>query len=258
MLRLKMVWIGDEMMEVLEYSLEYSVIETDQIKNVTAVIVAAGSSNRMGGVNKQFLLLKGIPVVCRTLIAFQKCSVISKIIVVCKPEDANEIQNLSIEYHIDKLSDITDGGASRAQSVLNGVSRVDSNCSLVLIHDGARPLVSNEVIERVVKAAKKHGAVTCVVPLKDTVKVINEDGFVVNTPNRSSMVAVQTPQGFKIDVYKKAVEIAGKDIDKFSDECSLVESAGNSVYTVEGDYRNIKITTDEDISIATTFLKENE
>jgi len=245
-------------MEVLQYSLQYSVLDINKIKNVTAVIVAAGSSNRMGGVNKQFLMLKGIPVICRTLLAFQKCSIISKIIVVCKPEDANEIQNLSMEYNIDKLSDITDGGDSRAQSVLNGVSRVDSNCNLVLIHDGARPLVSNDIIERVAMAAEKHGAATCAVSLKDTVKVVNEDGFVINTPNRSSMVAVQTPQGFKIDVYKKAAKIAEKYIDEFSDECSLVESAGNSVCTVEGDYRNIKITTDEDVSVATALLKEDE
>ena len=245
-------------MEVLEYSLQYSILKTDDIKNVTAVIVAAGSSNRMGGVNKQFLALNGIPVVARTLIAFQNCDYISKIIVVCKPEDANKIQNLSIKYHIDKLADITDGGTSRAQSVLNGVLRVDSNCNIVLIHDGARPLVSNEVIERVVNATAKHGAATCAVPMKDTVKVVNEDGIVVSTPNRLSMVAVQTPQGFKIDLYKIAAEKAGQDIDKFSDDCSLVESAGNSVCTVLGDYKNIKITTAEDICIATALLKENE
>lgn len=244
-------------MEVLEYSFQYSTTDFYEIENVTAVVVAAGSSNRMGGVNKQFLPINGIPVIARTLLAFQNCNKVSKIIVVCKPEDANKIQNLSIEYHIEKLADITDGGTSRAQSVINGFSRVDSNCSVVLIHDGARPLVSNEVIERVINAAAKYGAATCAVPLKDTVKVVNEDGIVIKTPNRSTMVAVQTPQGFRTDVYKNAVEQAAGNIDNFSDDCSLVESAGQSVYTVEGDYNNIKITTAGDIMVAEALLKEN-
>lgn len=224
-------------------------------EGIPVIIVAAGNSTRMQGVNKQFACIGGIPVIIRTLLAFERNDYISNIILVVRADDIFELQMLAKKYGISKLSDIVCGGNTRQESVVKGLSRTSADCKNVLIHDGARPLIDNDIIKNVATALENHSAVTCAVKVKDTVKQVNEDGLVLKTIPRESLVAVQTPQGVNVAEYKKAIETLG-DISAFTDDCSIMEAAGYKVYTVEGSYINIKITTPEDISVAVAHLKE--
>lgn len=242
-------------MALTELKLEYE-IASENKKGIPVIIAAAGSSSRMAGVNKQFADLCGIPVIIRTLLAFQRSDAISRIIVVTSKDSINEIQLLCSKYMIDKLTDILEGGANRAESVKKGVARLGEE-GYVLIHDGARPLISDEVICRVADALKTNCAVTCAVPLKDTVKKVDRNGVVIETPIREELVAVQTPQGVDVKKYKEALDKAD-DLSVFTDDMSVMEWAGYSVATVKGDYKNIKITTPEDIIIASALLESEE
>lgn len=236
-----------------EIKLEYNLCE-NKSSGIPVIVVAAGSSSRMNGINKQMLLLGGIPVLVRTLLQFERNQNISRIIVVSKKENLLEIQKLADEYMISKLTDIVEGGASRQESVLNGLKRLSQNEEKVLIHDGARPLVSQKTISDVANALENHVAVTCAVKVKDTIKEIDKEKKVIKTLNRENLVSVQTPQGARVLEYLKA--ISETDISKFTDDTSILEAAGYGVYTVEGSYKNIKITTVEDIKAAQSFLGE--
>lgn len=233
--------------------LEYNLCE-NKSSGIPVIVVAAGSSSRMNGVNKQMLLLGGIPVLVRTLLQFERNQNISRIIVVSKKENLLEIQKLADEYMISKLTDIVEGGASRQESVLNGLNRLSQNEEKVLIHDGARPLVSQKTISDVANALENYVAVTCAVKVKDTIKEIDKEKKVIKTLNRENLVSVQTPQGARVLEYLKAIRET--DISKFTDDTSILEEAGYDVYTVEGSYKNIKITTVEDIKVAQGFLSE--
>jgi len=235
-----------------EVKLDYSLCEETAV-GLPVIIVAAGSSSRMGQ-NKQLLELGGIPVIARTLLRFENCSKIKNIILVVRTEDIFTLQLLAEKYGITKISDIICGGENRQESVLKGFSRLDEKDEAVLIHDGARPLITDGIICAVADALEKYTAVTCAVRVKDTVKQVDENGKVIKTLDRSSLVAVQTPQGVRIKEYLCAVEKAG-DVSAFTDDTSLMEAAGYEVYTVEGDYKNIKITTPEDIFAAESFLE---
>ena len=228
----------------------------DNTGGLPVIIVAAGSSTRMG-TNKQFLEIGSIPVIARTLMAFQNCEAISRIILVTRAEDIFTLQTMASNYGITKLTDILCGGDNRQQSVLNGFERLSKDEKSVLIHDGARPLVSNRVICAVAEKLENCQAVTCAVKVKDTIKQVDKDGKVVKTLLRDSLVSVQTPQGVKVDEYLSAVKEI-KDISLLTDDMSVMETAGYTVYTVEGDYKNIKITTPEDIPAAIAFLEDEE
>lgn len=240
-------------MNKTEIKLQYEVCG-DTPFGITAIIVAAGSSARMQGINKQLLNINGIPVIIRTLMAFEKSRDIKNIILVTKPEDIFEMQHLAEKYMITKLSDIVCGGKSREESVLNGFARLGKDDTAVIIHDGARPLVTDTIICSVAEALKIHTAVTCAVKLKDTVKQVDSNGKVVKTLERDSLVAVQTPQGVRVKEYLEAIKKAG-DVSAFTDDTSLMEAAGYEVHTVEGSYKNIKITTPEDVAVAESFLE---
>lgn len=240
-------------MNKTELKLDYEVCTVPE-RGLPAIIVAAGSSTRMQGANKQFLELDGIPVIARTLMAFENCSAVKNIILVVRDEDIFALQLLAEKYMITKLSDIVCGGKCRPESVLKGFSRLSEDETYVLIHDGARPLVTDGVITAVADALEGFSAVTCAVKVKDTIKQVDENGCVVKTLDRSSLVAVQTPQGVKINDYLGVVKKIG-DVSLFTDDTSIMEAAGFSVATVEGDYNNIKITTPEDIAIAEGILK---
>lgn len=235
-------------MNKTEIKLQYEVLE-EKRKGIPAVIVAAGSSRRMNGVNKQFLKLGGIPVIAKTLLAFENCSAVKNIILVVRDEDVFDLQMMAEKYSITKLSDIICGGKTRQDSVLRGLSRLAKEDKKVLIHDGARPLVADETIRSVADALETHSAVTCAVKVKDTVKQVDESGKVLKTLNRESLVAVQTPQGVRTKDYLSAIEKIG-EVSSFTDDTSIMEAAGYEVYTVEGSYKNIKITTPEDIALA--------
>ncbi len=240
-----------------EFKLEYEIEELPADGGVPVIVVAAGSSTRMNGINKQTALLCGVPLIIRTLMRFEKCSKISNIILVVKPYDVFSMQQLADRYHIEKLTDIVCGGDNRQQSVKNGLERLPENAETVLIHDGARPFVTDEIICGVISALGTHNAVTCAVKLKDTVKQVDENGNVLSTPDRNTLVAVQTPQGVNVSDYRAALENAG-DLGRFTDDMSVMEAAGHKPFTVLGSYENIKVTTPEDIALAEYLILKDE
>lgn len=245
-------------MSVLERCLEYTVLENGCVEKVAAVIVCGGSSSRMHGIDKMFAEVGGMPVAARTVAKFQNCEKIDSIVIVTKEESVLKMQELCEKYGFGKVTDITVGGRCRQESVKNGVEFLKDDIGIVLIHDGARPFVTDECIVRVIDGAAEHGAVTCAVPLKDTVKSVKPDGLVIGTPDRSALCAVQTPQGFGLELYKKAIEANADRLEDFTDDCSVVESLGYAVYTVEGDYSNIKVTTAEDLLYAEILAKSEK
>lgn len=241
-------------MEKTELKLNYTVNE--QCGNIPVIVVAAGSSNRMKGTNKQLAEIGSVPVVIKSLQAFENCSQISNIILVVRTEDLFQIQMLCEKYMITKLSDIVCGGNTRQESVLKGFSRLSEGAQKVLIHDGARPFVDSKIICSVADALEKYSAVTCGVKVKDTIKQVDKNGKVLKTVPREDLVSVQTPQGVKVSDYLSACESV--DVSKFTDDTSIMEAAGYSVYITEGSYKNIKITTKEDLILAEAFLSEEE
>lgn len=220
-----------------------------------AIILAAGSSTRMKGKNKQMLSLGGIPVIARTLLTFNNCDIVDRIILVVRAEDLFFFQSIAEKYSISKLTDIVCGGDTRQDSVLKGFERIAENEEAVLIHDGARPLVEQDIIKSVGDALSEFSAVTCAVKVKDTIKKIDTQGKVLSTIDRESLVSVQTPQGVRVKDYLSAVSKVSSVAD-FTDDTSIMEAAGFEVLTVEGSYKNIKITTPEDIIMAEAFIKE--
>lgn len=236
-----------------EFKLKFNTVESGN--KAVAIIVAAGSASRMGGVDKQMLKLLDTPVIVHSLRAFEDLQFIDGIIVVTKKESVLQIQNLVSEYKLTKVTDIIEGGNTRAQSVINGISACGDDVGIVLIHDGARPLVTEEIITEVKNATELYGAATCAVPVKDTVKIIDSTGRVVSTPKRDELAAVQTPQGFKLSDLRTAIANYKGDYQHITDDCCFIELAGGTVYTVKGNYENIKITTAEDIPLAEQILK---
>ena len=238
---------------VLQYE-----IKKKPTDGVPVIVVAAGSFTRMNGINKQLMELCGIPVIIRTLMAFQRSDDISDIILVVRADDVFELQMLTEKYKITKLTDIICGGSFRQESVIKGLSRVAKGQKCVLIHDGARPLIDSRTIHAVAQALKTGDAAIPAVKSKDTVKQVDKYGKVIKTISRDELVLVQTPQGVRIDEYRNAVDIAGEKLCEFTDDASIMEAAGYAVTVVEGNYRNIKITTREDIALAEVYLKEED
>ncbi len=223
------------------------------LKYCGAVIVAAGTASRMQGIDKVMAELGGEPMILRTVRAFQNCDVIGEIVIVTREDLVEKIQALCAKYP--KVTAVTVGGADRAESVRNGLKLLSPKVRLAAVHDGARPLVTDAVIDRTVRAAHRYGAAAPGVPVKDTVKVV-QGGFVKSTPDRSTLQAVQTPQIFDIDLLMGALEKAKKDNAAITDDCSAVELMGMSVKIVAGDERNIKVTTPTDLKIAASLLEE--
>lgn len=233
----------------LEFSTEYA-----EPEKLPVIIVAAGSSSRMKGINKLFLDIGGMPLVVKTLMAFEQSPHISKIILVTSEENILKLQRLCDEYKITKTSDITMGGENRFSSVLNGIEMLDCDDKKVLIHDAARPFIDDKVIGNVCVALQNFDAAVCAVPVKDTVKIVDENGFVTTTPDRNTLYAAQTPQGVDVNLYKIAADkIADKN--SITDDASVMEAGGYKVKMVIGDYKNIKVTTPEDVLVARAMLE---
>lgn len=239
-------------MKITSPKLEFTVCE-NQNGGVPVIIVAAGSSSRMNGEDKQFLNIGGIPVIARTLLAFEKSSYISKIILVTREQSIKEMQLIAERYLISKLSDIVVGSDTRQQSVMCGIGRLDKNENKVLISDGARMFVTDRMIGDCVNALKTNEGCLCAVKVNDTVKDV-KDGIVKDTISRDRIYLAQTPQGITVDIYKKAIEKL--DITKLTDDASVLEAIGAKVVIVEGDYKNIKITTPDDIKLAEILARE--
>ena len=224
---------------------------------VCAVIVAAGSSRRMGGENKLLLEIDGVPVLARTLSAFQKCAAIRDIVLVCREQDIMPYTELAKAFSIDKLCTVTRGGETRTESVLAGITAAPENAVLVAVHDGARPLVSEAVITEAVTTAAACGAAAPVVPVKDSIKRIENGKIAADVP-RDTLAAVQTPQVFRRELLLDALQSATASGRSFTDDCAAVEALGQTVSATLGSYENIKVTTPEDIAVAEAFLYRRE
>lgn len=220
----------------------------------SVVIVCAGNSTRMGGVNKILLPLGNRKVIGVTMQAFQSCESVYEIIIVAREDDIPAIQAEAEAAGITKLAACTTGGATRQESVINGIRKISKETELVAVHDGARPLVKPEHIEKVIKDASVFGGATLGVPVKDTIKTV-DGGLIIDTPPRSSLYITQTPQIFKRDLYFEGIDFALEHGLDFTDDCQLVEAIGGKVAMTVGDYTNIKITTPEDIDIAEVLLR---
>jgi len=218
-----------------------------------AVIVAAGTASRMNGIDKVMADLGGEPMIVRTVRAFQNCDAIREIVIVTREDLIARIMDLCVGF--DKVQAVVAGGADRTDSVKNGLNALSGRVKLVAVQDGARPLVTGAVIDRTVRAAHTYGAAAPGVPVKDTVKIV-QGGVVKSTPDRSRLQAIQTPQVFNLDLLTGALEKVKKDKLTITDDCSAVERMGMSVKIVEGDERNIKVTTPTDLKIAALLLEE--
>ncbi len=224
-----------------------------KLKYCGAVIVAAGNASRMGGIDKVMAPLGGEPVILRTVRQFQNCDAIKEIVVVTRSDLIVPIMDLCHDF--DKVKAVVVGGDDRAASVNMGLNTLSEKCKLVAVQDGARPFADWQLIDRVVRAANTYGAAAPAIPVKDTIKVV-QGGIVSNTPDRSTLKAVQTPQVFDFDLLRGALKKARMDGIAITDDCSAVEHMGMSVKIVDGDERNIKITTPMDLKIAELILEE--
>lgn len=220
----------------------------------SVVIVAAGSSERMGS-DKMLMTLGSKPVIIRTLMAFQKSPMVDDIVVVTRPEKIVAIADMIKLYDISKVTQVISGGATRVESSLAGVSAVRKGAKLIAIHDGARPLVSQELIERVIQGANEHISAVPAIPSTDTLKMVDAEGVIIGPVNRDTVVRVQTPQVFDADIIKGALTKAVQKRLTVTDDCSAVDMMGFSTYTVEGDTGNIKLTLPEDMVQAEAILK---
>lgn len=220
----------------------------------SAVIVAAGSSRRMQGVDKICVDLCGSPVILRSIAVFEASPYIDEIIVVTREDLIPVVGRLCADSDMKKVRCVVSGGDSRVESVQRGLMHISRDAELAAIHDGARPLVSAEVIERTVTLAAKTGAAIPAVPVKDTIKRV-EDGRISATPPRAELFAAQTPQVFKADILKAALAKAAEEELEITDDASAVELLGMSVSIAEGDENNIKITTRADLVLAEAILE---
>ena len=223
------------------------------LKYCGAVIVAAGSASRMGGIDKVMAPLKGEPMILRTVRNFQECDAVSEIVIVTREDLIVPISNLC--KNMPKVKAVVVGGKSRQESVHLGLNAFSDKVKLAAVHDGARPLITWQVIDRVIRAANTYGAAAPAIPVKDTIKVV-EGRLVESTPDRSKLFAVQTPQVFDFDLLRGALKKAEQEGAQVTDDCSAVELMGFKVKIVEGDERNLKVTTPMDLKIAELLLEE--
>ena len=224
-----------------------------KLKYCGAVIVAAGNASRMEGIDKVMAPINGEPMILRTVRTFQECDAIREIVVVTRQDLLVTVMGLCKNF--DKVRAVVVGGKDRPESVSLGMAALSNKVKLVAVQDGARPLVTWQVIDRTVRAANSYGAAAPAIPVKDTVKEV-AGGLVRNTPDRSSLMAIQTPQVFDYDLLKAALKKAKENDAPITDDCSAVERLGMSVKIVEGDERNIKVTTPMDLKIAQLLLED--
>ncbi len=239
------------MKTVTDFKIEYT--EKNSNMGIPVIIVAAGSSTRMKGVAKQFITLCGIPAIAHTLSAFENSNRISDIILVTKEDYIADMQEICQKYCISKLKCIVVGGVNRQESVKNGINQLVQSDKFVLIHDGARVLVTDEIIANVADNLGKYDCVVSGAAVTDTVKKLNDNGEIIGTIDRSKLFSAQTPQGVNVELYKKLLESA--NLENFTDDAGLFENARIPVKTVLSDTPNLKITTQADIAIAEFYLE---
>lgn len=219
-----------------------------------AVIVAAGASTRMQGTDKIMADLSGTPVIIHTLRAFELSSEIDEIVLVVRPELTAELTALTAREGFQKITAIVPGGDTRMESVYHGLAALSKKTRLAAIQDGARPLVTQEIIAEAVARARTCGAAAPAIPVKDTVKVADEDGRVLSTPDRETLRAVQTPQVFDRELLICAWEQAKREGKSYTDDCAAMEGLGKTVYLTQGSEENLKITTPLDLILAEEIM----
>lgn len=220
---------------------------------VGAVIVAAGRGERMGGVDKMLALLGGKPVLVRVIDVFQRCSSVHQIVVVVSQQNIEPARQLVTGQGWSKVTEVCTGGERRQDSVAAGLKRLN-RCDWAIIHDGARPLLSVDLIEHGLEAARETGSAVAAVPVTDTIKVAGDDRIVYQTPPRQNLWAVQTPQVFRIDIITEAYRQAK---DEVTDDASLAEQLGYKIKLYMGTYDNIKITTPDDLAWAEILVQKH-
>lgn len=222
-----------------------------------AVVVAAGRGRRMGAnINKQFLRIKNKPLLYYSLNTFSNSDLIDGIIIVCAESEIDYCKKEIVEkYKIDKVLKVVAGGKERQDSVYNGLKAIE-DCEIVLIHDGARPFINNDIIQSGIKYAEVYGACTCGVMPKDTIKIRDEEGFSIGTPDRNKLFSVQTPQCFKYNLITNCHEKLLQESITVTDDTTVVEYYNHEVYLYQGSYKNIKVTTPEDLDIAEKILEQ--
>lgn len=238
--------------------------EMEKKPKYTAIVLAAGSGTRMGSpVKKQYMELCGLPVVVHSLRQFEENPQIYSVVLVTGKEDLQYALSMSLKYELHKVKNIVEGGDMRFRSVYNGLRAVDPDTDYLLIHDGARPMLSQELIDRCCREVAIAKACVAAVPVKDTIKRADKEGFAAETLDRSALYSVQTPQAFSyplfVEAYRKLLHTIQEyhpDVSKITDDAMIVEGmTDRKIRLIPGDYRNIKITTPEDMLVAEAFLQ---
>lgn len=224
----------------------------------SAIIVAAGQGSRMNlDINKQYIDICGIPMLARTIKVFEDCKNIDEIILVVNMREILYCKEEIVDrFGFDKVKALVEGGSDRQNSVYNGLNEVREDCGIVLIHDGARPFINEESLINGINAAEKFGASCVAVPVKDTIKSSDNEGFINLTLDRSNIWSIQTPQVFKYSLIKEAHKKAAEDKFLGTDDAVLVERLGYKIKLVMGSYDNIKVTTKEDIAFAEAIIRK--
>ena len=223
----------------------------------TAIIVAGGKGSRMGGkIKKQYLKVNNKEIIAHTLAVFEKHPQISEMIVVTSEEDRDYVKERIQHYEYKKVSQVVAGGKERQDSVANGLEAVSEDSEYIMIHDGARPLITETIISKALEKTYEVDATVVAVPVKDTIKVVDTAGIVEATPARTSLWAIQTPQTFEATLIKEAYREAKDKGLIGTDDSTLVEALGKAVHIVEGSYSNIKVTTPEDLEIVKNLMAQ--
>lgn len=216
-------------------------------KKVAVIIAAGGSGSRMGlDFNKLFLSVDEKPIIAYTIDAFEFCTEVDDIIIVAAKRDIELIEDICHTFEYRKVKHIVEGGSTRQESVLNGLSKIEDTTDIVLIHDGARPLVSSKNIINCIENTQKYKACTLAVPVKDTLKRADDEENINKSVDRDNLFNIQTPQGFERELIVKAHNHALENKLSVTDDCSVVEAYGNKVKLIMGDSSNIKLTTPDD------------
>jgi 2-C-methyl-D-erythritol 4-phosphate cytidylyltransferase len=227
------------------------------LDNFAVIIPAAGQGKRMKSAqHKQFIFLQGMPIIVHTLRVFQAVEEVGEIIIVCAPGEEEYYQNeISRDEYLLKRTIVVTGGKERQDSVNCGLKAVSTECKYIMVHDGVRPLITHDIISRLIEGVKACGAVIAGVPVKDTIKRADANGIIIETPRREGLWQVQTPQIFSAQLLKLAYEKADETDFYGTDDASLVERLGVAVQMMMGSYENIKITTSDDLIIAEAILQ---
>lgn len=222
----------------------------------SVIILAAGASLRMGGVNKQLSEIGGVPVFIMSALKFDRCEKTAEIIIAAPEEFCEKYRELAVRFGVKKLSCVVCGGRTRFESVKNALSAADKSCGFIAVHDGARPLIDEKNIERVFTDAERFGAAIAACRAVDTVKIVDESGFIVKTPPRENLFYAQTPQAFRRDLFEKCAEEIGER--EVTDDASVLEICGERVKITEISSCNMKITRPDDLAAARAVFESRE